>query len=385
MIETSDSSLPAQESRHCPVCGIQVAVKASECLMCGASLVEEAEKEHVDEKKRAVPGWVGSVAVVLLSVLILGAGGFGLYTMLAVEPEPEPTVVVITPSPTPTPEPSSTPTDTPLPPPTPTPVPPRSHDVQEGETVSDIADLYDVTVDDILALNPDVEPELIRPGQVLLVPASASAPADVLEASGGADQTSASSGFVVHVVRAGETLSAIAEEYDVSVSIIRAANNLAEDDETIRPDQSLVIPRNTPTPTSTPTVDPNATATPAPLYASPTLLHPPDGAVLTDGTPVLLQWSSVGVLEDHEWYELYLWQPAGGVISDTVRTRATAWRVPLDVLHQAEGQAPRFYWRVRVVREAAERVYEEAGSPSPPHLFEWQAPTSTQPPETPTP
>ncbi len=382
MTEESDISLPSQEPRHCPVCGIQVAAKASECLMCGASLTEEGEPEQVEERERTVPSWVGSVAVVVLALIILGAGGFGLYAMLAVEPEPEPTRVAVTPSPTSTPVPSPTPTDTPVPTPTPTPLPPRAHDVQEGETVSDIAELYGVTVDEILALNADVDPELIKPGQVLLVPA----PTPAVSSSGAGEvevMASTSSGFVVHVVSSGETLSSIAEEYDVSVSAIRAANDLSLDDETIRAEQSLVIPISTPTPTPTPTADPNAVPTPVPLSVSPLLLYPPDGAVLTDVAPVLLQWASVDILEGDEWYELYLWQPAGGVVSSTVRTRATAWRVPFDLLEKAGGDTSRFYWRVQVVREAAEEVYEEAGAPSAERSFVWRG--GEPAPQSPTP
>jgi len=382
MTEESDISLPSQEPRYCPICGIRVAAKASECLMCGASLAEEEKPDQEEEKKRRVPSWVGSVAVVVLALAILGAGGFGLYTMLAVEPELEPTTPAATPSPTPTPVPSSTPTSTPVPTSTPTPLPPRAHDVQEGETLSDIAELYEVTVDEILALNPSLDPELIKPDQVLLIPA----PTPVTGASRTEASESKPSGFVVHVVNPGETLSSIAEEYGVSVSVIRTANDLSPDDETIRAEQSLVIPVNTPTPTTTPTVDPNATPKPESSYASPPLLWPPDEATFTDGAPVMLQWASVGVLEDDEWYELYVWQPSSGVVSDTVRMRATAWRVPFELLQKASGDTPSFRWRVRVVREAAEQVYEEAGAPSATRSFVWQGSVSTRlPPPTPTP
>jgi LysM repeat protein len=254
--------------------------------------------------------------------------------------------------------------------------------VQERETLSDIASLYDVTVDDILALNPNVDPELIKPGQVLRIPAATPMPGSIsADEAGGLESTS--DGFVVHIVTSGETLSSIAKEYDVSVSAIRVANDLSPDDETIRAEQSLVVPLNTPTPTPTPTADPDVSPTSVPLYASPPLLYPPDGATLTDETPVLLQWASVDILESDEWYELYLWQPGGGVVSSTIHTRATAWRVPLDLMEKADGDAPRFRWRVQVVREAAEQIYEEAGASSPAHSFVWQRQAPSQPSPTP--
>ena len=372
MTEESDISLASQDPRHCPVCGIRVAAKASECLMCGASLEEEEEPEREEEEpKRRIPAWVGSVAAVVLALGILGAGGFGLYSMLAVEPEPEPTAPSVTPSPTSTPVPSPTATQTPVPTATPTPLPPLAHDVEEGETMSDIAQLYGVTVNEILALNPAVDPELINPGQVLLIPAGT--PAAGAMGSLQTDSPESTPGdFIVHVVSSGETLSAIAAEYGVSVAAIRIANDLSPDDETIRPEQSLVIPVNTPTPSPTPTPDLDATPTPVPLYTSPPLLNPADDAVLSGGAPVLLQWASVSVLADDEWYEVSLWQPAGGVVSSTIRTRATAWRVPMDLLEEAEADAPEFRWRVQVVREAAEETYEEAGLPSAARDFVWQ-------------
>jgi LysM repeat protein len=362
---------------------MKVAAKASVCLMCGASLVEREDVEEEEEDARRVPGWVGSVVVVLLASAILAGGGFGLYRMLAVEPEAEPASPSVTPSPTSTSTATLIPTDTPVPTSTPTPLPPRAHSVQEGETMSDIAMTYDVTVDEILALNPDVDPELIQPEQVLLIPAET--PGDSGGAGESGDTASTPGAFVVHVVQGGETLLSIAQEYGVAVSLVRSANDLSPEDETIRAGQSLVVPLNTPTPSPTPTVAPNATPTARPSYAPPPLLYPPDGMVFGGGeAPVLLQWASVSVLQDNEWYELSLLLPTGDVLSDTVRTRATAWRVPLDLLQRATGDAHRFGWRVRVVRETGEESYQEAGTPSEVRSFVWREPTPT-PTSTPSP
>jgi hypothetical protein len=162
---------------------------------------------------------------------------------------------------------------------------------------------------------------------------------------------------------------------------------LAPEDEAIRAGQSLVIPQATPTPIPSPTAVVNVTSTPVTRYAAPPLLYPADGAVFAEGeAPVLLQWASVSVLRDNEWYQLSLRQAAGGVVSSTVRTRATAWRVPLDLLQRAGPEAAEFQWRVQVVREAGEEMYEEAGSPSEARSFIWREPTPTPtPPATPTP
>jgi LysM repeat protein len=244
--------------------------------------------------------------------------------------------------------------------------------------MSDISELYDITVDEILELNPDVDPELIRPNQVLLIPAAVPAP--------GAG-TGTPDGFSIHVVESGETLIAIAEQYGVPVSLIRTANNLAPEDETIRAGQSLIIPEPTPTASPSPTPLPDATSTPVAHYAAPLLLWPADGTVFAaDEAPVLLQWASVGVLRDNEWYQVSLSQPSGGVVSSTIRTQATAWRVPLDLLQKAESDAPELQWWVQVVREADRDIYDQAGSPSEARSFIWRAPTpAPTSPATPTP
>jgi LysM repeat protein len=244
--------------------------------------------------------------------------------------------------------------------------------VQEGETMSDIAELYDITVDEILALNPSAEPELIRAGEILLVPAATPTPGPT--PTGAA--TATPSGFVIHVVESGETLLAIAEQYSVPLSAIRTANDLAPDDDTIRAGQSLIIPQGTPTPIASPTVVRNTTPTQVARYPAPPLLYPADGTVFAEGeAPVLVQWASVSVLRDNEWYQVSLSQPSGGVVSGTVRTRATAWRVPLDLLQGAEADAGEFQWRVQVVRETADTTYQPAGAPSEIRSFVWQKPT----------
>jgi LysM repeat protein len=241
--------------------------------------------------------------------------------------------------------------------------------------MSDIAEAYDVTINEILSLNPEAEPELIRAGQVLLVPADSPV---VGLANAAADSGSETDEFVVHVVSPGETLSTIAAEYGVSVSVIQRANDLSTDDETIRAEQSLVIPMHTPTPSPTPTVNPDLTPVAVPPYPSPPLLSPPDGAVLTDEAPVLLQWASIGILKADEWYELSLWELVRGGVLHTAYTRATAWRVPLDLVQRASSPNLTLRWRVRVVEEVGDDTYQEVGEPSATYEFVWRGKVSPE-------
>ncbi len=74
------------------------------------------------------------------------------------------------------------PPDAPTPPPPPTPTPLlRTHVVQEGETLRDIAGQYGVTVDALLAAN-DVASDEIAVGQMLVIPEPQPTPTDLVEA-----------------------------------------------------------------------------------------------------------------------------------------------------------------------------------------------------------
>lgn len=359
-----------EQPRLCPVCGARVAARATTCLICGAVLNEQ-EPAHEAETKRELPGWVQGLAAVGLALLILAAGGFGLYRLM--QSNPQEAAPSVTPSHTPTSSPTATATRTPPPTLTPTSPPPRVHQVQPNETLSEIAENYNVPISDLLALNPDLDPELIQVGQVLLIPPDISLLAST-------EPTATPGDFIVHVVAAGETLDSISEKYGVSVDKIRLANGLPEGDQTIRVNQSLAIPVDTPTPTPTPIPDTDTTPTAIPLYPAPPLLNPLDGAILSpaDG-PLVLEWASVGILRKNEWYEVQLLEPGGGVISQTAYTRATSWRVPGTLLLEAKTEKSKFSWHVRVVR-GSDTKYEQAGAPSRKRSFVWLAPTPSPEP-----
>ncbi len=89
---------------------------------------------------------------------------------------PSPTITV-TPSLTPTPVLTTFPTNTPtlLPSPTPT---PRVHQVKSGETLGVIAWTYGVSLDELLAMNPDVDARAMSVGIELLIPYQTVTPAN---------------------------------------------------------------------------------------------------------------------------------------------------------------------------------------------------------------
>lgn len=394
MAEEPQVSVPTEEPRHCPACGSRVAAKATTCLICGTYLTQGAVA--AEPVRRGLPGWARPLIVVALALAILAAGGFGLYAMLTAEPEQ--TTPTASPTHTATATPTATPTQTPMPTSTPTSIPPLVHQVQEGETLLAIAVTYDTTVEEIQALNPDVDTELIQVGQLLLIPVPTPTPGPTNTPVPGVP-TPTPPETVMHVVMPGETLLSIAGKYGVSLTLIRTANDLPPDDDTIRVNQSLIIPLGTPLPSPTPTVDPNATPTPLPPYPPPPLLSPPDGATTVGPGAPVLQWAAVSVLRGDEWYELTLLpdvrhpQLPGGVPATIAHTRATAWRVPQELLPAAGSEGGKtvreFRWQVQVVREvrdaAGEVTYEEAGAPSQARTFTWLASATPTPPSTSTP
>jgi LysM repeat protein len=97
------------------------------------------------------------------------------------------------------------------------------HVVQPGETLSQIAARYGVSVPDLARANELSNPDRILVGAVLRIPAS------LLVSER------------VHRVRPGETLTSIAQRYGVSVESIRQANRLPDPDR-ILVGQMLVIP-----------------------------------------------------------------------------------------------------------------------------------------------
>lgn len=96
--------------------------------------------------------------------------------------------------------------------------------VQPGDTLYRIAARYGTTVTAIANANNIADPNLIYPGQVLVIP------------GGGAPPVTRT-----HTVQPGDTLYRIAARYGTTVNAIVVANNIANPN-LIRPGQVLVIP-----------------------------------------------------------------------------------------------------------------------------------------------
>ncbi len=98
----------------------------------------------------------------------------------------------------------------------------RTHVVERGETLTSIADHYDVDIALLARANKLKDRDLLRGGQTLKIPATAAT-------------------FIEHKVRRGESLALIAHRYHCSVADLRAHNAL-DDPDVIIVGQVLRIP-----------------------------------------------------------------------------------------------------------------------------------------------
>jgi LysM repeat protein/ribosomal protein L37E len=225
---------------------------------------------------------------------------------------------------------------------TPTPTP-FIYTVQAGDNLSSIAIWAGTSVEAIMKLNDLDSPRWLSVGQKLAVPASPNdkgTPTPTLDIK-----------FAVHIVVRGDSLLGLAVDYGTSVESIVQANHI-EDERFVRIGEPLVIPLGTSTPTPQPTPLPTNTPKPGPRYSAPVPLLPAQEKYFWGDTdPILLNWISVGVLDDDDWYLVELRRLQNG--GETIHygwTRSTSWRVPPSFFPEKSTRHHLFRWQVRVVQ-----------------------------------
>jgi LysM repeat protein len=147
------------------------------------------------------------------------------------------------------------------------------HEVQAYQALFTIAEAYHVSVDRILTLNGLQADWPLQIGQKLVIDPGHITPSPTL--SNIQKLTPEGDGNYYHTVRSGETLSWIADLYDLPLADLMAWNGL-NNTSVIRPEQKLLL---LVTPPATPTLTPSPTTiTPSPF---PSMTQPPP-----TGTPI---------------------------------------------------------------------------------------------------
>lgn len=146
-----------------------------------------------------------------------------------------------------------------------------TYTVRAGDTLAGIARREGTTTAELKRIN-NLRSDYAFVGQVLKVPAG-SGPGEAMAGPAAAALGAAvapvkkADGSVIHVVKPGETLGAIARKYQVKLSDLAVANNIA-DPKKIRPGQELVIPGFTAVSGPAATT-PSGASAPAPTAAPP--------------------------------------------------------------------------------------------------------------------
>ena len=364
----------------CPRCGTRLSGTATRCIVCGTEVgarTSTGVRQRRSEITISIP-----LALILLAIFSLISAGLAFaaarFTGLGDTTTAEETATA---SPTITQTLQATLTGTPAA--TWTALPPFEHAITAGDTCIGLAAVYDVSVPSILNANPGLNCNILVVGNIVYVPqptpTASPMPTGTLSP---ADATREACQTIDYTVEANDTLSRVADLYDVSMEAIKEWNGMVS--EIVYETQVLKIPlcRRLPTPGPTPT------ATNPPPYPSANLLLPLDGAAfsLADDT-VVLQWASVGQLRDDEFYQVTVLDVTEG--SGSVRlieyTRDTKYIVP-SYMRPSEAIPHVMRWNVSTARQTGTAsggrpIYQSAGSISIQRVFTWSGASPVPTPE----
>ncbi|MBN1136250.1 MAG: LysM peptidoglycan-binding domain-containing protein [Anaerolineae bacterium] len=227
--------------------------------------------------------------------------------------------------------------------PTDTPVPAKAYEVRANDTLFDIAVKFGVTVEDLKKTN-GLKNNLINVGQQLTIPTKTGEAAAAPTATPEASQTSA---------------PALGTAPDLTGALAFT--------------QPLTAPSILQTPVAT------WTPTPGPDNRPVELLAPADEATFEGpGAVILLNWASMGILDEDEWYVVRLrWTDSEEEQPLFFWTKVTSWRMPANLYVSGLDQPQRWRWRVLVVRrtgvaEDGTWIGEEFRPASNARVFYWK-------------
>lgn len=366
-------------TKLCPVCGTRLNESANRCLVCGTELDQKANsKKSTEVRAKRLPEVTLSLPAILgLLALFITLVAVVIFLVLNANPPAEEIAEGITPesgtaTASPTITETATITMTPTEAPTWTPLPPIEYTVRPGDSCAGVAAVFNVSVQSIiLENNLSANCDLFENQELLIPQPTPTASPQPTATLSEIEQTEAACETINYLVLANDTLSSIANTYNVNMATIREYNGLLSD--TVFEGQNLVIPlclrRPTPGPTPTPTQ--------LPPYPGPNLLLPSDGASFTSVTDTItLQWAAVGALETNEAYAVTITD----LTSDDQRTvteyvRDTSFIIPASYA-PSQGRPHVFRWSVYIVRQIGGNEengenWEVAGNRSLERVFAW--------------
>jgi LysM repeat protein len=224
---------------------------------------DKGSAQHVIEsyrRKRQGPRSSSLLLLITVMVVIIGAAVLVVWIIGPNNPlKPKPTAtptITLTPTSTATAIPTETPTvtltptevpptDTPLPTETPTLSGPSWYVVQEGDTMTGIAEQFGIDLM-LLNMNPTIDPNTIKVGDKVIIPAPNTSldtatpiPADWR-------------GTIDYRIGTGDTLAAIAIRFNSTVQKIMELNGITNEND-IKAGDPIKVPVNIATPVPTPT------------------------------------------------------------------------------------------------------------------------------------
>ena len=113
-----------------------------------------------------------------------------------------------------------------------------AHTIKAGDTLYSLAQLYHTTVENILAVNPGIDPNNLKIGQKVCIPLTI--PAACPE------------GTITHTIQSGDTFYNLAKQYNTTVEAIQAANP-GVNPNNLQIGEKICIPKGTTPPRVCPT------------------------------------------------------------------------------------------------------------------------------------
>lgn len=228
------------------------------------------------KRQQMMPFLIGGLAVILVAVgailviaWLTGPNKPGISLFATRTPTATQTATPTPVTPTATITITPTITETPTASLTPTASGPFEYTVQEGDTCWSISQKFDVLLDVLVALNPGVDCNTIKPNETVLL-----IPAPDTELPTATPLPTGFYGTINYTVVTGDTLAILASRFNSTVDMILADNkDLITDGTTIYAGEVLKIRVNivTPTPTRAPTSTPAVRTTQATATLAPTV------------------------------------------------------------------------------------------------------------------